>query len=46
MLRQPGDAGEMLDERAKREYRRRIEDLHAEIDEADAWNDPERAARA
>ena len=41
-----GDAGEVLDERAKSEYRRRIEDLHAEIDEAEAWNDPERAARA
>jgi hypothetical protein len=41
-----GDAGEMLDEQAKREYYRRIQDLRAEIDEAEAWNDPERQARA
>jgi tetratricopeptide (TPR) repeat protein len=41
-----GDAGEMLDERAKREYHRRVEDLRAEIHEAEAWNDPEREARA
>jgi hypothetical protein len=41
-----GDAGEMLDEQTKREYYRRVQDLRAEIEEAQAWNDPEREARA
>jgi hypothetical protein len=40
------DAGPVLDERAKREYGRRVRDLHDEIEEAESWNDPERAARA
>ncbi|MGH9008472.1 MAG: NB-ARC domain-containing protein [Acidimicrobiia bacterium] len=40
------DAGPVLDEQAKREYRRRVRDLHDEIDEAETWNDHERAARA
>jgi non-specific serine/threonine protein kinase len=40
------DAGPVLDERAKREYRRRIRELHEEIEEAESWNDPERTARA
>jgi tetratricopeptide (TPR) repeat protein len=40
-----GDAGEMLDEQAKREYHRRVQELRGEIDEAQAWNDPEREAR-
>ena len=40
------DAGPVLDERAKREYRRRVEELQEEIEEAASWNDPERAARA
>ena len=31
---------------AKAEYRTRLEDLRAEIEEAEAFNDPERAARA
>ncbi|MGY1636007.1 hypothetical protein ACI78V_05045 [Geodermatophilus sp. SYSU D00742] len=35
-----------LDEVARREYRRRLAELQAEIDEYDAMNDPERAARA
>jgi len=39
------DAGEMLDAEASRAYRRRIEELRAEIDEAERWNDPERAER-
>ncbi len=39
-------AGEVLDPQAKAEYRRRIEELKAEIEEAEAWNDPERASRA
>lgn len=41
-----GDAGEMLDARAKAEYRARLQDLQAELDEAESFNDPVRAARA
>ncbi|MEA2384912.1 MAG: hypothetical protein QOH72_4883 [Solirubrobacteraceae bacterium] len=41
-----GDAGALLDPQAKREYRSRLEDLRAEIEEAESFNDPERAARA
>jgi hypothetical protein len=41
-----GDAGPALDARAKAEYRSRLEDLRAELEEAEAFNDPERAARA
>jgi hypothetical protein len=41
-----GDAGPVLDEQAKAEYRTRVRELREEIDEAEAWNDPERAARA
>jgi tetratricopeptide (TPR) repeat protein len=41
-----GDAGPALDSRAKAEYRSRLEDLRAEIEEAEAFNDPERASRA
>jgi tetratricopeptide (TPR) repeat protein len=41
-----GDAGPALDSRAKAEYRSRLEDLRAEIEEAESFNDPERAARA
>jgi len=41
-----GDAGALLDSQAKREYRTRLEDLRAEIEEAESFNDPERAARA
>jgi hypothetical protein len=41
-----GDAGPALDAQAKAEYRTRLEDLRAEIEEAEAFNDPERAARA
>ena len=40
------DAGPVLDERAKREYRQRVRELQGEIEEAESWNDPERAARA
>jgi AAA ATPase domain len=35
-----------LDATAKREYRQRLEDLREEIEQAEAWSDPERAARA
>jgi hypothetical protein len=41
-----GDAGVALDTQAKAEYRARLEDLRADIEEAEAFNDPERAARA
>lgn len=40
------DAGAVLDEPAKRAYRERIAELEAEIEQARAWNDPERAERA
>jgi tetratricopeptide (TPR) repeat protein len=40
-----GDAGELLDERAKAEYRTRLIELEAELSEAEEWNDPERASR-
>jgi hypothetical protein len=41
-----GDAGPQLDERARREYQARIEDLQREIDDAREANDPARADRA
>jgi tetratricopeptide (TPR) repeat protein len=41
-----GDAGAVLDEEAKRDYRRRMAELREELDEAERWNDPERAERA
>jgi AAA ATPase-like protein len=41
-----GDAGPALDAQAKAEYRSRLEDLRAEIEDAEAFNDPERGARA
>jgi hypothetical protein len=40
------DAGPMLDEKAKAAYRHRLEDLKEEIEEAEAFNDPERLAMA
>jgi hypothetical protein len=39
-------ADPVLDERARAQYRRRLADLAEEIDEAERWYDPERAARA
>jgi hypothetical protein len=39
------DLGPSLDARAKREYRRRITELHDDIDEAEANNDLDRAAK-
>ena len=41
-----GDLGPVLDQRAKAEFRARVETLEAEIEGADAFNDFERAARA
>jgi hypothetical protein len=40
------DLGPALDATAKRAYRQRIAELQREIDEADAFADPERASRA
>jgi tetratricopeptide (TPR) repeat protein len=42
----PGDAGEMLDERAKSAYRRRLAEIEDDIDEARALADAEREAQA
>ncbi|MFL5868960.1 MAG: ATP-binding protein [Thermoleophilaceae bacterium] len=41
-----GDAGELLDDSAKAAYRERIEELRGELEEAESWGDPERAAGA
>jgi non-specific serine/threonine protein kinase len=41
-----GNAGEILDDRARAAYRDRLRELAAVIEEADSWGDPERAARA
>jgi hypothetical protein len=42
----PADAGEILDTRAKAEYRHRLAELEEEAEEARALGDTERAARA
>ncbi len=42
----PGDAGEMLDARAKGEFKRRITELREQLDEAREVNDEERARKA
>jgi hypothetical protein len=42
----PGDAGEVIDARAKSEYRRRLIELEEELEEARSFGDEERAARA
>jgi hypothetical protein len=41
-----GDAGEMLDERAKNAYRRRLAEIEDDLEQAHALGDPERAAQA
>jgi hypothetical protein len=41
-----GDAGELLDARAKAAYKARLDDLQRELDEAERFNDPARAATA
>ena len=41
-----GDAGPALDSQAKAAYRARVGELQEEIEEAESFNDPERAARA
>jgi tetratricopeptide (TPR) repeat protein len=42
----PGDAGEHLDERAKQAYRRRLEEIDDDIEQARTLGDAERAAQA
>jgi tetratricopeptide (TPR) repeat protein len=41
-----GDAGEILDERAKDAYRRRLAEIEDDLEQADALGDAERAAQA
>jgi len=41
-----GDAGELLDDEARAEYRRRLEDLRDTLAEAESFGDAGRAARA
>jgi tetratricopeptide (TPR) repeat protein len=41
-----GDAGELLDEEARRQYRARVLELEEELEEAESWNDTARAERA
>lgn len=41
-----GDAGGLLGATAKAEYRARLQEIEAEIDEAEEWADPERASKA
>lgn len=41
-----GDAGDILDATSKAAYKRRLEDLHEELEEAESFNDPERVGRA
>ncbi len=41
-----GDAGELLDAQAKAAYKARLDELQAELDEAEGFNDPARAASA
>ena len=41
-----GDAGLLLDAAAKAAYRARLEELGGELEEAEGFHDPERAAKA
>src|SRR5262249_34957780 len=41
-----GDAGPVLDPQARREYRRRLEDLREELEQATSWADSGRASKA
>jgi hypothetical protein len=41
----PSDGDPVLDDRAKRDYGRRLHELELELEEARDWGDPERAAR-
>jgi hypothetical protein len=46
LRRDPGGSDELLDAQATEEYRRRLQELESEIDEAEERADGERAARA
>jgi tetratricopeptide (TPR) repeat protein len=41
-----GDAGELLDAKAKAAYKARLDELEAELEEAERFHDPARAAKA
>ena len=41
-----GDAGPLLDQAARTAYRRRLDDLREQLEEAESFNDPVRAERA
>lgn len=41
-----GDAGELLDDEARRSYQRRLEDLEGTVAEAESFGDADRASRA
>lgn len=45
-LGRPGDAGALLDAQAKDAYRRRLAEIDEDIEEAEAFGDDERVARA
>jgi len=45
LRRERGDAGEVLDERARREYQTRLRELRAELDDAERCNDLGRSER-
>ncbi len=45
LRRGTGDTDRILDERAKAEYAHRLQELEAELAEAEEWHDPERASR-
>lgn len=44
-LHQPSDTGEMLDATARAAYRRRLQELESDADDADAMGDAERSAQ-
>ena len=41
-----GDAGQLLDDEARSQYRARVSELQEELQEAESWNDPARVERA
>ncbi|HVE63616.1 MAG TPA: response regulator [Mycobacteriales bacterium] len=45
-VRDLGDSGDILDAQAKASYRRRLVELHEDLEEAEGFNDPVRASRA